>query len=176
MAGMKVRTTNSPIEIADFEAFGALPTAIAWAEVYTSLQQKVVDGEGNAYDLLWPTKHWEHLKYGTENSYNYSFDVTVMNLKSFNELPKDVQELITASGREATDWQRQNAQQSYDTARENFQKQGIQIHTPTDEEFRQWRQAAKPVWDRFIQPGKAEPDFVDLILKTLGKTRDGIFK
>lgn len=175
LAGMKVRTTASPIEIADYEAFGALPTAIAWAEVYSALQQKVVEGEGNTYDLLWPTKHWEHLKYGTEISYNYSFDVTVTSQKYWTTLPKDVQDTITAAAKEAISWQRQNAQQSYDAARENFKKQGIQIQTMTPEQLRPWRQAVRPVWDKFVAPGKAEPEFVELILKTIGKTRESVF-
>lgn len=175
LAGMKVRTTASPIEIADFEAFGALPTAIAWAEVYSALQQKVVEGEGNTYDLLWPTKHWEQLKFGTELSYNYSFDVTVTSQKYWTTLPKDVQDTIMAAAKEAISWQRQNAQQSYEAARENFKKQGIQIQTLTPDQLRPWRQAVKPVWDKFVAPGKAEPEFVELILKTVGKTRESIF-
>jgi len=44
LKGMKVRTTNSPVEIADYKAFGANPTPVAWGEVYTALQQGTVQG------------------------------------------------------------------------------------------------------------------------------------
>ncbi|WP_231687886.1 TRAP transporter substrate-binding protein [Bacillus sp. FJAT-27251] len=89
LAGLKIRTTNSKIEQADFKQFGASPTPVAWSEVFTALQQGTVEGEGNSYSLLWDSKHQEVLKYATEVNYNYSSDIVVMNKKKFDNLPEE---------------------------------------------------------------------------------------
>ncbi len=56
LAGMKVRTTDSPVEVAVATALGMNPAPVAWGETYTALQQGTVDGEGNTFSLcswLW---------------------------------------------------------------------------------------------------------------------------
>jgi tripartite ATP-independent transporter DctP family solute receptor len=176
LEGLKLRTTNSPIEQADFSAFGALPTPIAWAEVFTALQQGTVKGEGNSYSLLWDTKHQEALKYATEVNYIYSSDVLVMNKGIFDDLSAEHQEAIMAAAKEAVDWQRGLATGRDEEAKQQFIDYGIEVYEPTPEEMSEWKKAVKPVWDEFVVPGKADPEYVEMILETLGKTREDIFK
>ncbi|WP_318614616.1 TRAP transporter substrate-binding protein [Sporosarcina sp. YIM B06819] len=175
LKGMKIRTTNSKIEQADFNSYGANPTPMAWSEVFTGLQQGTVDGEGNSYSLLWDTKHQEVLKYATEVNYNYSSDVVVMNKAKFEALSAENQALILEAGEEAMQWQRVRANEREDEARQQFKDYGIEIFEPTPEELQVWKQAVEPVWDQFVREGQAEPNYVDLILETLGKTREDIF-
>ena len=174
--GLKIRTTNSPVEIEDYMAFGANPTPIAWSEVYTALQQGTVQGEGNSYSLLWDTKHQEVLDYVIENNYNYSSDCVVMNLKIFESLSPEDQELLMEAGREAVQWQRDLANEREAEAKQQFIDFGVKVYEPTPEEYVMWKQATKPVWDKFVVEGEADPDYVDLILETLGKTREDVFK
>ncbi|WP_234448028.1 TRAP transporter substrate-binding protein [Virgibacillus salexigens] len=176
LKGMKVRTTNSKIEQADFDALGATPTPVSWSEVFTALQQGTVEGEGNSYSLLWDSKHQEVLRYATEVNYNYSSDIVVMNKEKFDELTQANQQLIMEAGDEAMIWQRKLANEREEEAKQQFIDYGIEIVEPNEEEMRKWKQAVKPVWDRFIKPGVADPAYVDLILETLGKTKQEIFE
>ncbi|RST72011.1 TRAP transporter substrate-binding protein [Siminovitchia acidinfaciens] len=176
LKGMKIRTTNSKIEQADFEAFGANPTPVAWSEVFTALQQGTVEGEGNSYSLLWDTKHQEVLKYAAEVNYNYSSDIVVMNKELFDSLNESQQKLIMDAGKEAVEWQRNLANEREAEAKQQFIDYGIEIYEPTEEEMRTWKQTAEPVWDKFVVPGIADPEYVDIILETLGKSKEEIFK
>ncbi len=176
LKGMKVRTTNSKIEQADFDALGATPTPVSWSEVFTALQQGTVEGEGNSYSLLWDSKHQEVLRYATEVNYNYSSDIVVMNKEKFDELTQANQQLIMEAGDEAMIWQRKLANEREEEAKQQFIDYGIEIFEPNEEEMRKWKQAVKPVWDRFVKPGVADPAYVDLILETLGKTKQEIFE
>ncbi|MCM3397458.1 TRAP transporter substrate-binding protein [Oceanobacillus profundus] len=176
MAGLKIRTTNSRIEQADFSEFGASPTPVAWSEVFTALQQGTVEGEGNSYSLLWDSKHQEVLNYATEVNYNYSSDIVVMNKDKFDALSKEYQDIIMEAGLEATEWQRDLANEREDEAKQQFIDYGIEIYEPTEKEMKIWKQTAEPVWDQFVKEGVAEPEYVDIILETLGKTREDIFK
>ncbi|AFM02234.1 tripartite ATP-independent periplasmic transporter solute receptor, DctP family [Desulfitobacterium dehalogenans ATCC 51507] len=176
MKSLKVRTTNSPVEQADYKAWGANPTPIGWTEVYTALQQKTVDGEGNSYGLLWETKHQEVLKFASEINYNYSSDILVMNKKIFDGLSPELQKAILDAGKEAVQWQRELANVKEEEAKENFKNFGIKIYEPTSDEMKQWKESVKPVWDEFVVKGKADPEYVDLVLKTIGKTKEDIFQ
>ncbi|MGM8213072.1 TRAP transporter substrate-binding protein [Virgibacillus sp. W0430] len=176
LKGLKVRTTNSPVEQADFEAMGAVPTPMSWNEVYTGLQQGTIEAEGNSYSLLWSTKHQEVLKYATEVNYNYSSDIVVMNKAIFDNLSPEHQQIIMEAGQEAVEWQRDVANEQEAEAKQKFIDFGIEVYEPSDEEMKKWKQAVESVWDEFIVPGEAEPEYVEIILETLGKTQDDIFK
>ncbi|ARK29776.1 TRAP transporter substrate-binding protein [Halalkalibacter krulwichiae] len=175
LRGLKVRTTNSPVEIADYTAWGANPTPVAWAEVFTALQQGTVEAEGNSYSLLWDTKHQEVLDYATEVNYNYSSDIVVMNKDIFDNLSSEHQEIVMEAGQEAVSWQRDLANEREAEAKQQFIDYGIEVYEPTEEEYQQWKNEVEVVWDEFVVPGKAEPEYVDLILETIGKTREDIF-
>ncbi|WP_339285498.1 TRAP transporter substrate-binding protein [Oceanobacillus sp. FSL K6-3682] len=174
--GMKIRTTNSRIEQADFTALGASPTPVAWSEVFTALQQGTVDGEGNTYSLLWDSKHQEVLSHAAEVNYNYSSDILVMNKDLYEELEPYQQEIIMEAGQEAMEWQRVVATERDEEAKQQFIDYGIEIYEPTDEEYLEWKQATEIVWDQYVREGYAEPDYVDTILDTLGKTKESIFE
>lgn len=176
IAGMKIRTTNSQIEQADFEAFRANPTPVAWSEVFTALQQGTVDGEGNSYALLWDSKHQEVLKYATEVNYNYSSDIVVMNKELFDDMTEEQKNIIMEAGEEAMHWQRDVANEREDEAKQQFIDYGIEVYEPTEKEMLEWKQATEPVWDKFVVENKVDPDYVDVILETLGKDRNDIFE
>ncbi|WP_010647917.1 TRAP transporter substrate-binding protein [Oceanobacillus massiliensis] len=176
LKGLKIRTTNSKIEQADFDQFGASPTPVAWSEVFTALQQGTVEGEGNSYSLLWDSKHQEVLNYATEVNYNYSSDIVVMNKETFDSLPEEYRDIIMEAGAEATIWQRELANQREEEAKQQFVDYGIEIYEPTPEEMKIWKQSVKAVWDDFVREGEAEPEYVDIILETLGKTKETIFE
>lgn len=175
LQGLKIRTTNSRIEQADFNAFGANPTPMAWSEVFTGLQQGTVEGEGNSYALLWDTKHQEVLKYATEVNYNYSSDIVVMNQEKFDALSDENKQIIMEAGEEAMHWQRKVANEREEEAKQQFIDYGIEVYEPTEEEMKVWRQASEPVWDEFVVEGMADPDYVKVILETLEKAREDIF-
>lgn len=176
IAGLRWRTTNSPIEIAVFKALGANPIPIAWGEVLTALQQGAIDGEGNSWSLIYHTRHYEAVKYMAETNYNYSYHVLCINRKYFEGLPDNIQGILTSSAHEALEWERTESDKIEKEAYNAMLKMGVEIHHPNEDEMALWKAPAEKIWDDFVVPGKADPEFVDIILKTLGKTRESLFK
>jgi tripartite ATP-independent transporter DctP family solute receptor len=62
LKGMKIRTMENPAHMDIFKALGANPTPMGYGELYTALQQKVVDGAENLPDLFYNSKHYEVAK------------------------------------------------------------------------------------------------------------------
>lgn len=162
--GLKVRTTDSPVEVAVANALGMNPTPIAWGETYTALQQGTVDGEGNTYSLLNDAKHTEVLKYATDTNHNYSMHVLMINKKLFNSLSAEQQQWIMESGKEALAWQREISVELEDKAVQAFKERGIEMYNLTDAERVELVKMTRPVWDQF--KNDIPQDLIQLILDT----------
>jgi len=164
LKGLKVRTTDSPIEVAVAKALGMSPAPIAWGEVYTALQQGTVDAEGNNYEHLVNAKHIEVLKYAMDSNHNYSMHLLMMNKKTFDELPAAVQNLIMECAREALDWQRAITIEHEAKAEKAMLDAGITIHRLTDEQRAELVEATRVVWDEF--KSELDPELLQLVLDT----------
>ncbi len=149
LKGLKVRTTDSPVEVGVAEALGMSATPVAWGETYTALQQGTVDGEGNTFGLLWDAKHAEVLKYAIDSGHNYSMHLLYMNKAYFDKLPKDIQDIIVESGREALDWQRSISNDLEVEAKQKFIDSGVTVHTLTPEEKEEFKTLTRPLWDKY---------------------------
>ena len=95
LMNLKVRTTDSPVEVAVATELGMNPAPIAWGETYTALQQGTVDAEGNTFSLLNDARHTEVLKYAVNSEHNYSMHVLLMNKKKWDSLTPEQQKQWT---------------------------------------------------------------------------------
>lgn len=94
LKGLKLRTMQNPMHIAVFRALGANPTPISYSELYTSLQQGVVDGQENAALLMTDIKLQEVQKYYSLTRHIVSVICPVMNKQWYDSLPADLQGVI----------------------------------------------------------------------------------
>jgi len=63
LKGLKIRTMEAPLHMVNFKALGASPTPMAFGELFTALQQKVVDGQENPFTVIYFEKFYEVQKY-----------------------------------------------------------------------------------------------------------------
>ncbi len=156
LAGMKIRTTDSPVEVAVATALGMNPAPVAWGETYTALQQGTVDGEGNTFSLLNDAKHSEVLKHAMNSEHNYSMHVLLMNKKKWDALKPEQQKIIREAAAEATAWQRKESVVLEKKAWDAFKELGITITMLSDEEKAKLKEKTKPVFDEFAKQVPAE--------------------
>lgn len=147
---LKLRTTDSPVEIAVARSLDAQAMPVAWGETYTALSQGAIDGEGNTWSLLYSAKHYESLKYGIESRHNYSMHILVMNKDRYDAMDPEQREILVECAQEALDWQRDNAAVLSDEARQAMIDAGVDIYTPTDAEMQQFKDTTATVYDQFV--------------------------
>ena len=165
LAGLKIRTTDSPVEVEVAKALGMNPTPVAWGETYTALQQGTVDGEGNTFPHLYGAKHHEVLKYAITSVHNYGMQVMMANKKWWDKLDPKAQGLIREAASEALAYQRTTLYPENEArAREGFIKAGIKIVDLTPEQIEEFRVATRPVWDKFMDQFPKE--LVQMVLDT----------
>jgi tripartite ATP-independent transporter DctP family solute receptor len=101
MRGIKLRVMALPLHQAIVSALGASPTTVAWAEVYTSLQTGVVDGQMNPLSIIAMAKFQEVQKFMTLTNHLYAPYVWVMNPRFYASLPVDLQRVVDDASRTA---------------------------------------------------------------------------
>ena len=101
MAGMTVRVPPNTMWIETFKAMGARPATVQWSEVYNALQQNVVQGAEAPLGSLWGSKLQETRKVISMTGHFAAFVMWPINATFFNNLPKDVQQILLEEGRRA---------------------------------------------------------------------------
>ncbi|UJF17622.1 TRAP transporter substrate-binding protein DctP [Vibrio sp. SS-MA-C1-2] len=81
LKGLKIRTMGSENYIKMLEFFGAVPSPMAFSEVYPALQQGVIDGAEGGVAALWEIKYGEVTKYGTHTNHTRLSDYVVFSDK-----------------------------------------------------------------------------------------------
>ncbi len=92
--GLRIRSPNAPIWLESIRSLGATPVALAYGEVYTGVQTKVVDGAGNVYPATYSTRMFEVLDYLTETQHIMLINFEIVSAEWFNSLPDEYQTIL----------------------------------------------------------------------------------
>lgn len=94
LRGFKIRVPVSPLWTSMFQALGASPASINFAEVYSALQTKIVDGQENPLSLIETAKLYEVQKYCAMTNHMWDGFWLLANRRAFDKLPADAQVVV----------------------------------------------------------------------------------
>lgn len=148
MEGLKIRVMEQPIYISMMKALGANPTPMAFGELFTALQQGVVDGQENPAAHIYTKRFFEVQKYISLTAHTYSAEPMLISMIAWNKLNPEQQGILQEAANEARDWQRQLAidlENGYwDKIRESGKSEILE-----DVDRDAFKEATKVVWDQF---------------------------
>ncbi|MDH2431491.1 TRAP transporter substrate-binding protein [Pokkaliibacter sp. MBI-7] len=166
--GLKLRVIQSPIYIETFKALGANPVPMPFPEVYTALEQKVVDGQENPFTTIAGNKFNEVQKYLSVTRHIYNPQSFLISAKSWSKLNPDEQKLVSEVAKEAEAYERDVSVKAQDVARENLAK-SMEINDITPAEMARFRDKVKPVIEQFSKD--LDQDLVKTMYDDIEKTR-----
>lgn len=149
IAGVKLRSTGSEVELAMGVAWGAAPVVMNWGEVYSGLQQGVVKGEVVQPNWIRDYKHNEVLKHATLVNAQIGYQVLSMTKDRWEMLPSEVQQILLKAGAKAQEWVAPRDREDAASALADIQKRGVEIYQATPAELEQWVTEATTVWKKF---------------------------
>ncbi len=100
MNNFVIRTPQSAMTVAAFEAVGAKPTPMALAEVFTSLQQGTIEGQENPLAMIQNSSFYEVQDYVIRTEHLRAWVYIAMGKAQFEALPADLQEIVVEGGKE----------------------------------------------------------------------------
>lgn len=135
LAGLKIRVMNSKTAIDMVSALGGAPTPIAWGELYTALQQGVVDGAENNPPSYYTNRHHEVCKYFSMDGHTRIPDMLLISEKVWMDLPPRVQQWLQRAADDASLYQRKLWSEKTEEALEKAKSEGVLVSYPDQAPF-----------------------------------------
>lgn len=132
--GLKIRTTPNPAHIKAFQLLGAVPTPMAFTELFTALETGAVDGQENPVTLILNAKFNEVQKHLSLTRHAFTTGPIVMNRAKFEALPAEIRQLLVAIAVECAGIQRQMNEDTEGSSLAALKKAGMQVVESPDRE------------------------------------------
>ncbi len=171
LQGLKVRTMQVDLHLETFKHLGANPTPMAFGEVYSALQQGVVDGQENPLIRLITERFMEVQKYASTTSHVYSMHILPMNLAKYNSLSDEHKKLLAASMKTALDYQMEIIKKEDAEVIDQLRKGGMQVDVLTPEQIQVFRDKVKEIYPKLRS--MVDPEAFDVLVKTIADIEAG---
>ncbi len=135
LEGQKIRVMESATAVNMVKALGGSPTPISWGELYTSLQQGVVDGAENNPPSFYLSRHYEVCKYYSLDEHTVLPDVLLIGTYAWNKLNEQEQKWLSESVKESVTYQRVLWAEAEAEALREVEKAGVEIFRPDKSQF-----------------------------------------
>lgn len=153
--GIKIRTMENPIHMATFQQLKAMPTPMAFSELFTALQQGTIDGQENPLVIFNTNKFHEAQKYLSLTGHVYSPSVMMISKNTFESYPQDVQDAIIKAEQEARVWERDFCTQMDNELAATIEANGVTV-TEVDKEL--WQKACEPIYEKY--ESEINPEYI----------------
>jgi tripartite ATP-independent transporter DctP family solute receptor len=135
LTGLKVRTQESATAMRMVRALGGSATPISWGELYTALQQGVVDAAENNPPSFYLSRHYEVCSYYSLDEHTAVPDVLLMSTRVWEDLDPRVQDLVQDAALEAAEYQKVIWAKASDEALAAVEAAGVEIIRPDKAPF-----------------------------------------
>lgn len=154
LKGLKMRVPNVPLFLETWKEAGAQPQVLAFSEVFTALQQGVIGGQENPYDLIHSAGFYEVQKFANETEHVYSWIYVVLGKNQYDSLSDELKKAVDEAAAEA----HQYGQSLFDEEIVNYKQQlidaGMEINSDVDKEA--FRDAMMPAIERELSEEQYE--------------------
>jgi tripartite ATP-independent transporter DctP family solute receptor len=162
--GIKFRVMQSPIYIGMFQALGSNAIPMPWGEVFTAVQQKVIDGVEMPLPILYGNKFYEIVKYLSLTSHTYTCVVLLCSENRWKELSANEKEVFKRAARETILYERGVVRKIQENSLEKIKASGMIVNDVPDK--KPFQEAVKPLYKKF------EDEIGKDILDSFIKARD----
>lgn len=171
LKGKKIRVQQSPASVAMVQAFDAAAAPMGFGEVYTAIQQGVIDGAENNELALTNNKHGEVAKYYSYNKHQMVPDMLVANLKFLNSLSDEDYRIFKEAAALSTEVELEEWEKSIEEAKQiAAEDMGVEF---IDVDVDAFKQKVLPLHDTMLQENEKIRDFYDHIQEFNQKAKGG---
>jgi tripartite ATP-independent transporter DctP family solute receptor len=147
LRGLKVRVMQSQTALQMITRFGASPTPIAWGELYTALQQGVVDSAENNPPSYFLSGHYEVARYFTLDEHTSVPDILLIGEYVWERLSPEQREWLQAAVDESVEYQRRLWREDTRAALEAVEEAGVRVIRPDKALFTQQVESMYELYD-----------------------------
>ncbi len=169
LKGLKIRTMTTPVHLAVFNALGANPTPMAFSELFSALQQGVVDGQENPLMNIYSNKLHEVQKYITLDGHVFTFVTFVCAKNWFDGLTVEEQNAVQKGVDIACEYMKDSCISSDKVAMAKMIEEGVKVTELTDAQKEGFRNAVREVSEEY--GNSINPEMYQELLKTIANSK-----
>lgn len=156
--GLRLRTPNIPFYLDFARGLGANVISMPLTELYTALEQGVVDAQENPYATITTSKIYEVQDYILESRHIFTAHGWYVNEEFYQSLPEDYRKIINDAVKEAIAYCYDLSIQTEKDAVKYLEEKGLKIHVPNEEFMKKLRDSFEPYKENFFKmyPGSEE--------------------
>lgn len=162
--GVKIRTMQNKYHMAAFQSFGAMPTAMAYNEVFTALQQGTIDACENAVSNCLSNGYYEVTKHVTFTHHAFTYIPVLMSDKAWNKIPEDLRDEFIEGCKEGYVEQRRFLDEANEDAIKQLKEKGVEFNEIDTKVFKEcYQKSAKekgftfnPEWQAAVDKAISE--------------------
>jgi tripartite ATP-independent transporter DctP family solute receptor len=136
LRGLKIRTMENPLHLATFKALGANPLPMAYGELYTALEQGVIDGAEAANTNYLSKRFHEPAPYWARVGWIHLVEYVVMSRVFYERLPEELRRIVDEAASEMVALERRRYAEADAAALEELAASGVRITRPDRAPFR----------------------------------------
>ncbi|WP_439239006.1 TRAP transporter substrate-binding protein [Lonepinella sp. BR2919] len=148
MKGMKIRVVSTPTTNKLIELLNGSPAPIPFGEVYTALQQGVIDGAENNIPSYNQTRHSEVAKYYIEDQHTSVPDYLIVSSKTWNKLDDNQRKILQEAAKHSEEYQQKLWDEEVARSRAEAEKTGTTFIQVDKKPF---RDALQPLYEDFAK-------------------------
>lgn len=146
LKGLKIRTMENPVQLDSFTAFGASPLPMAYGELYTALEQNIIDGAEAANTNYYAKKFYEAAPNWAMVGWTNDLGICVVAKTFYDSLSEEHKAIVDECTREMIELERELYVASEEESLELLKAEGINITTPDRKPF---EEASEKVYDQW---------------------------
>ena len=171
LKGKKIRVQQSPASVEMVKAFGAAAAPMGFGEVYTAIQQGVIDGAENNELALTNNKHGEVAKYYSYNKHQMVPDMLVANLQFLNSLSPEDYQVFKEAAALSTEVEMEEWDKSIEEAKKiATDEMGVEF---IDVDVEAFKEKVLPLHESMLQENEKIRDLYDHIQAANEKAKGG---
>ncbi|WP_339386581.1 TRAP transporter substrate-binding protein [Vibrio caribbeanicus] len=133
LKGLKIRSASNPTQISAWKSVGTAPTPLSWGEIFTSLQQGLINAQESSIYSIFAERFYEAQKYLSLTNHMYSNYVLFMNKEFWDSLPAEQQALISEVSKSTIAKQREFAGEQNQNVIKDLKSKGMMVNVVPDE-------------------------------------------
>jgi tripartite ATP-independent transporter DctP family solute receptor len=165
--GIKFRVMKNPVYIGLFKSLGSNAIPMPWGEVFTAVQQGVMDGLEIPISVTWSNNYFEVTKYLSLTGHTYSPLVFMVSKGVWNSLSPDYQKIFLESAHEAAVYERARVKEIEADLLNKLKEKGMEINEVPDK--KPFQEAVKPLYEEFKE--KIGAGVLKMVLEEAGKNQ-----
>lgn len=160
--GIKFRVMQTPIYIGLFQSIGSNAVPMPWGEVFTAVQQKVIDGLEIPITVIHANKFYEVTKYLSLTNHTYSPLIIMCSEQRWKKFSADEQVMLQKAAQEAAAHDRAALKGIIEDTLKNLKAEGLAVNDVTNK--KPFQEAVKPMYKEF--EGQIGKDVMDSVIRS----------